>query len=202
MLGRRYVDGAPGCDLCAISEFVGVSEQNVRKALRLAEAVSPCVLWMDEIEKGLSTGSGDGGTSMRVFATMLSWMQEKTAPVFLVATANEIELLPPEVLRRGRFDEIFFLDLPTAMERKAIFAVHIRKRGRDPGDYDLIVISSLRTSSGCRAMTWMVFFLQPVLTRTFTGAICGALLWPVQIEAPSIMASFSAPCGINAIGLG
>ena len=121
-------------------EFVGMSEQNVRRALRLAEAVSPCVLWIDEIEKGLSTGSGDGGTSMRVFATMLSWMQEKTKPVFVVATANNISMLPPELMRRGRFDEIFFLDLPTSIERREIFEVHIKKRNRKPEAFDLQAI--------------------------------------------------------------
>ena len=118
-------------------EYVGMSEQNVRRALRLAETVSPCVLWIDEIEKGLSTGSGDGGTSMRVFATMLSWMQEKTKPVFVVATANNIAMLPPELMRRGRFDEIFFLDLPTSTERREIFEVHIKKRGRKADNFDI-----------------------------------------------------------------
>lgn len=118
-------------------EFVGTSEHNLRRALRLAETVAPCVLWVDEIEKAFSIGVGDGGTSMRVFASLLSWMQEKKAPVFMVATANQIGLLPPELLRRGRFDEIFFLDLPTATERREIFEVHIRKRGRDPASFDL-----------------------------------------------------------------
>ncbi len=118
-------------------EFVGTSERNVRRALHLAETISPCVLWIDEIEKGLFTGGGDGGASMRVFATILSWMQEKRKPVFIVATANNVGLLPPELMRRGRFDEIFFLDLPTASERRKIFEVHIRKRGRDPQKFDL-----------------------------------------------------------------
>jgi ATP-dependent 26S proteasome regulatory subunit len=115
--------------------LVGQSEENVRRALMLAETIAPCVLWIDEIEKGLSTGDNDGGTSMRVFGTILSWMQEKAKPVFVVATANNISRLPPELLRRGRFDEIFFLDLPTAVERKEIFHVHLRKRKRDPVHY-------------------------------------------------------------------
>jgi SpoVK/Ycf46/Vps4 family AAA+-type ATPase len=123
-------------------EFVGMSEQNVRKALRLAETVSPCVLWIDEIEKSLSSGAGDGGTSQRVFATLLSWMQEKEKPVFVVATANDVSRLPPELLRRGRFDEIFFLDLPTDVERREILVVHLRKRGRDPGRFDLERLSA------------------------------------------------------------
>lgn len=117
--------------------LVGQSEENTRKALRLAETVSPCVLWIDELEKGLSVGSGDGGTSMRVLGNILSWMQERQKPVFTVATANNVGLLPPELLRRGRFDEIFFLDLPNLTERKAIFAVHLVKRKRKPENFDL-----------------------------------------------------------------
>ncbi|MBI3552087.1 MAG: AAA family ATPase [Elusimicrobia bacterium] len=117
--------------------FVGESEERTRKALRLAEAVSPCVLWIDEMEKALAHGGNDSGTSTRVFGSILTWMSEKTAPCFVVATANDISALPPELLRRGRFDEIFFLDLPTKDERKAIFAVHLDKRGRKSADYDL-----------------------------------------------------------------
>ncbi len=117
--------------------LVGESEANTRRALQLAEAVAPCVLWIDEIEKALSVGEGDGGTGQRVLAKLLTWMQDKRQPVFIVATANQIERLPPELLRRGRFDEIFFLDLPNATERKAIFEVHIAKRGREASGYDL-----------------------------------------------------------------
>jgi ATP-dependent 26S proteasome regulatory subunit len=111
--------------------LVGASEQNIRTAIRTAEAVAPCVLWIDEIEKGFAagaSGSGDSGTSARVFGTFLSWMQEKTAPVFVMATANDIGLLPPEFLRKGRFDEIFFIDLPTRSERRDIFRVHLTAR--------------------------------------------------------------------------
>lgn len=117
--------------------LVGESEANIRKALHLAGAVAPCVLWIDELEKALATGDGDSGTSRRVLGSLLSWMQDKKQPVFMVATANDIERLPPELLRRGRFDEIFFLDLPNRAEREAIFGVHIRKRRRDPKDFDL-----------------------------------------------------------------
>lgn len=117
--------------------LVGQSEENTRRALSLAETISPCLLWIDEIEKGLSLGGGDAGTSMRVFASILSWMQEKTKPVSVVATANNIALLPPELLRRGRVDEIFFLDLPTEAERREIFEVHIRKRKRPLQGFDL-----------------------------------------------------------------
>ena len=112
------------------SGLVGSSEQNMRNALKLAEAVSPSVLWIDEIEKGFGStnGGGDSGTSSRVFGTFLTWMQEKKSSVFVIATANRIESLPPEFLRKGRFDEIFFVDLPTESERKVIWGLHLRKR--------------------------------------------------------------------------
>jgi AAA+ superfamily predicted ATPase len=117
--------------------LVGQSEERARRALRLAETVAPCVVWIDELEKALAHGGLDSGTSTRVFGTILTWMQEKTAPCFVVATANDISSLPPELLRKGRFDEVFFLDLPTVEERKEIFAVHLRKRKRLPQEYDL-----------------------------------------------------------------
>lgn len=126
--------------------LVGESEERVRRALRVAEAVAPCILWIDELEKALAGGAVDGGTSARVFGTILTWMQEKTSPCFVVATANQVDALPPELLRRGRFDEIFFLDLPTLRERREIFAVHIRKRQRLPQDYDLDALA--RKSEG------------------------------------------------------
>ena len=115
------------------SGLVGSSEENIRTAIRTAEAIAPSILWIDEIEKGFSgTGShGDSGTSTRVFATFLTWMQEKTKPVFVIATANNIQALPPELLRKGRFDEIFFVDLPTRNERIDIFRLHVRKRLKD-----------------------------------------------------------------------
>lgn len=121
--------------------LVGQSEENIRKAIKIAESVAPCVLWADELEKGFAgvggSGVSDSGTTARVFATFLTWMQEKTAPVFLVATANDVTALPPEMLRKGRFDEIFFVDLPDLHEREAIFKIHFLKRDRDPANYDL-----------------------------------------------------------------
>lgn len=117
--------------------LVGESEERVRRALSVVETVSPCILWIDELEKALSHGGLDSGTSTRVFGSILTWMQEKTKPVFVVATANDVSALPPELLRRGRFDEIFFLDLPTESERREIFSVHIMKRLRLPEAYDL-----------------------------------------------------------------
>lgn len=127
------------------SSYVGESESNVRRAIRLAESMSPVVLWIDEIDKGLAGMKGgvtaDSGTSQRVFGTIITWLQEKTAPVFVIATANQIELLPPEMLRKGRFDEIFFVDLPQKEERREIFAIHLAKRKRDPGRFDLDAIA-------------------------------------------------------------
>jgi SpoVK/Ycf46/Vps4 family AAA+-type ATPase len=123
------------------SQMVGSSEENIRMALRLAESVSPCVLWIDEMEKGLaglgSSDRSDAGTAARVFGSFLVWMQEKTAPVFVIATSNNVAGLPPELLRKGRFDEIFFVDLPSLEERKEILAIHLAHRHRDPVRFDL-----------------------------------------------------------------
>ena len=111
-------------------KYVGQSEFNIRKAIKIAEAIAPCVLWIDEIEKGFAgtQGEGDSGTSARVFGTFLTWMQDKKSEVFVFATANDISRLPPEFLRKGRFDEIFFVDLPTEEEREAIFRRHLGER--------------------------------------------------------------------------
>ena len=124
------------------SGLVGSSEENMRNAIKTAEAVSPSILWIDEIEKGFGGvgSSNDGGTSSRVFGTFLTWMQEKKSLVFVVATANNIHALPSEMMRKGRFDEIFFVDLPTLSERKAIFEVHLARRLKDDevrGDFEI-----------------------------------------------------------------
>lgn len=126
--------------------LMGESEERTRRALTLAETVAPCILWIDEMEKALSHGDLDSGTSTRVFGSILTWMQEKTAPCFVVATANDISSLPPELLRKGRFDEIFFLDLPNVQEREAIFTVHLRRRNRLPADFDVAALA--RRSEG------------------------------------------------------
>jgi AAA+ superfamily predicted ATPase len=118
------------------ASYVGESEERARRALQLAETVAPCIVWVDEMEKALAHGGQDAGTSTRVFGSILTWMQEKKAPCFVVATANDITTLPPELLRKGRFDEIFFLDLPTETERAEILAVHLRKRRRMVQDFD------------------------------------------------------------------
>ena len=153
--------GVPGCgkSLCAkvvaqsthmpllrldpgtlYTKFIGESENQLRRALRQAEAMAPCVLWIDEIEKAFasaSAGSADGGLSQRMFGTLLSWMQDHRHPIFLVATANDISALPPELMRKGRFDEVFFVDLPKRGEREQILAIHLKRRDRDPGAFDL-----------------------------------------------------------------
>jgi len=115
--------------------LVGSSEENMRRAIQTAESVAPSILWLDEMEKGFSgtqsSSFSDGGTTARVFGSFVTWLQEKTKPVFVVATANNVSLLPPEMLRKGRFDEIFFVDLPNIAERKDIFSIHIQKKKRD-----------------------------------------------------------------------
>ena len=126
--------------------IVGESERNIRQALEVAKAISPCVLWIDEIEKGFSgvqsSGSSDGGTTSRIFGTFLTWMQEKKEPVFVIATANDISLMPPELLRKGRFDEIFFVDLPSKEERINIFAIHLKNKDREAENFDLEALAS------------------------------------------------------------
>ena len=110
----------------------------------MAEAVAPCVLWIDEIEKGLSTdeGNGDGGVSRRVLGFLLTWMAERRSRVFLVATANQIDALPPELLRKGRFDETFFVDLPDAATRAQLFSLHLKKRGLEPSTFDVASLAA------------------------------------------------------------
>ena len=121
-------------------KFIGETEANLRRALSTCEAMSPVVLWVDEIEKALATGQGtssDGGVSQRILGTLLTWMQEKKSPVFVMATSNDVTRLPSELLRRGRFDDIFFVDLPNREERAKIFEIHLANRERSPADFDL-----------------------------------------------------------------
>ena len=128
------------------NRFVGNSEANLRDALRQADAMAPCVLWIDEIEKAFASESGgadsaDGGVSQRLFGTMLTWMSDRKSDVFIVATANQVHRLPPELMRKGRFDEIFFVDLPPAAARRQILEIHLAKRGRDPAKFDLDLLA-------------------------------------------------------------
>jgi ATP-dependent 26S proteasome regulatory subunit len=127
------------------SGIVGSSESNMRQVFKVIESVAPCILWCDEIDKGMSGGrsSGftDGGTTSRVLGSWLTWMQDRSAPVFVVATANDVSNLPPELLRKGRFDEIFFVDLPNIEERKTIFKIHLEKRNRDSNNFDINLLA-------------------------------------------------------------
>lgn len=133
-LAARAVAGAWNIPLLRLdfgvlyNKFFGETEKNMRQAITLAETMSPCVLWIDEIEKGISTGDYDSGTSQRLLATLLTWMADNTKPVFIVATANNISALPPELIRKGRLDEVFFVDLPDAEARAQIFSIHLAKR--------------------------------------------------------------------------
>lgn len=120
------------------NKFHGETERNLREALKLADAMSPCVLWLDEIEKGMAQDGNDNGVSQRLLGTLLTWMAERRSRVFIVATSNDISRLPPELIRKGRLDEIFFVDLPEAAVRQDIFSIHLRKRGCDPQQFDLL----------------------------------------------------------------
>lgn len=123
-------------------KFIGETEKRIQKVFQVAEGLAPCVLWIDELEKvfagsGPDSASADAGVSSRLLAAFLSWMQDRKAPVFVAATCNNVTVLPPELIRKGRFDELFFVDLPNRAERKQIFAIQLGKRKRNPADFDL-----------------------------------------------------------------
>ena len=127
-------------------KFIGETEKRIQKVFRVAEGLAPCVLWIDELEKvfagsGPDSASADAGVSSRLLASFLSWMQERKPAVFVAATCNNVTVLPPELIRKGRFDELFFVDLPSAAERKQIFSIQLTKRKRNPADYDLARIA-------------------------------------------------------------
>ena len=150
----------------------------------MAESVAPAILWVDEIDKAFAgsqgSGSTDGGTTARVFGTFLTWLSEKTAPVFVVATANDISQLPPELLRKGRLDEIFFVDLPSPEERKEIFKIHVTKRKRDAAPFDLEALAraSHDFSSGAEieesinSALYDAFYAKQELTRLMSRRRC------------------------------
>jgi hypothetical protein len=153
-------------------KYIGETEKNLRRAIAVSEASAPAILWIDELEKAISPGGGsdaDGGVSRRLFGTFLTWLQEKTEPVFVVATANDLSLLPPELLRKGRFDEIFFVDLPAAPEREQIFGIHLRLRHQDVARFDLAAL--VQASEG---------FSGSEIEQAVTAALLGAL----QQKAP------------------
>jgi SpoVK/Ycf46/Vps4 family AAA+-type ATPase len=142
-LAAKAVAGVLGIPLLRLelsamfNKFHGETERNLRESLKAAESMAPCVLWIDELEKGISVGEHDGGTSKRVLGSLLTWMAEKKSAVFIVATANEIDALPPELVRKGRFDEIFFVDLPDQKTRELIYEIHLHKRGYDTSLFDV-----------------------------------------------------------------
>src|SRR5947208_7322694 len=128
-------------------KYIGETEKRIQKVFKVAEGLAPCVLWIDELEKvfagsGPDSASADAGVSSRLLASFLSWMQERKSPVFVAATCNNVTVLPPELIRKGRFDELFFVDLPNAAERKQIFSIQLSKRKRNPGNFDLDSIAT------------------------------------------------------------
>ena len=159
------------------NKFFGETERNLREALATAAALSPCVLWIDEIEKGISAGDYDSGTSRRILATLLTWLAERRERVFVVATANDISALPPELMRKGRYDEIFFVDLPGEDVRARIFAIHLAKRGFDPVQFDLVRLAQSSVGfSGAEIE-------QAVIAATYCRAGSDETLSTMQIEA-------------------
>ena len=165
-------------DMGAIyNKFFGESERNVREALAMAETMSPCVLWIDEIEKGIAAGDNDGGTSRRVLGTLLTWMAENTSKVFMVATANDIERLPPELIRKGRLDEIFFVDLPSPSVREVIFRIHLQKRHQDAERFDLPTLAE--HSDGFTGAE----IEQAVVAGLYSASAAGTVLDQTMLEA-------------------
>ncbi|WP_076407454.1 AAA family ATPase [Shewanella sp. UCD-KL12] len=158
-------------DMSALyNKYIGETEKNLRSALELADLMSPCVLWVDEIEKGLSSGNSDDGTSKRILGTLLTWMSERKSDVFLVATANDISVLPPELMRKGRMDEVFFVDLPDDEIRRAIFLIHTKRRGLDISSLDLSPLS--KASEGFSGAE----IEQAVISAIYTGKAANRLV--------------------------
>jgi SpoVK/Ycf46/Vps4 family AAA+-type ATPase len=163
------------------NKYIGESERNLRETLETASVMAPCVLWIDEIEKGLATGDGDSGTSRRLLGAFLTWLAERKSRVFVVATANDIASLPPELIRKGRFDEIFFVDLPNTAERREIFTVHLKKRKRNPALFDLNVLAE--ASEG---------FTGAEIEQAVVSALYTAFSKGMEVTSPIIAAELSA----------
>mgnify|MGYP003390268781 CR=1 FL=1 len=196
--------GVPGCgkSLCAkavaadwempllrldpgvlYNKFIGETERQLRDALAQAEAMAPVILWIDEIEKAFasaSAGSADGGLSKRMFGSLLSWMQDHRHPIFLVATANDISALPPELMRKGRFDEVFFVDLPTSEARMNILSIHLVRRERDPAKFDLLQLAEAAEG-----------FNGAELEQAILGAMYGAYQEGCELEDRHIIGEMS-----------
>jgi SpoVK/Ycf46/Vps4 family AAA+-type ATPase len=176
-------------DTAAIyDKYIGETEKRIQKVFKVAESLAPCVLWIDELEKvfagsGPDSASADAGVSSRLLASFLSWMQDRKAPVFVAATCNNVTVLPPELIRKGRFDELFFVDLPTQAERKQIFAIQLKKRKRNPAEFELDrVASAARGFSGAEiesavqtAMYAAFAQKQEVSTQDLLDALAGTV---------------------------
>ena len=181
-LAAKAVAGVWGLPLLRLdfgalyNKFIGETERNLRAALALADTLSPCVLWMDEIEKGMAQDGTDNGTSRRVLGTLLTWMAERQSAVFIVATSNDISALPPELVRKGRLDEIFFVDLPDEATRATIFAIHLRKRGLDPEALDLKVLA--QAAEG---------FSGAEIEQAVVAAVYAAAGTEQQVDSPSLL---------------
>jgi len=167
-------------------KFIGETEKRIQKVFKVAEGLAPCVLWIDELEKvfagsGPDSASADAGVSARLLASFLSWMQDRKAPVFVAATCNNVTVLPPELIRKGRFDELFFVDLPNAAERKQIFAIQLTKRKRKPEDYDLARIAeAAKGFSGAEIESAVQGAMYAAFSRDGT---CGDRACPVAADA-------------------
>lgn len=162
------------------NKYQGETEKNLREALASTELLSPCVLWIDEIEKGLAGGGDDGGVSRRVLGYLLTWMAERKARVFVVATANAVDELPAELLRKGRFDETFFVDLPTAPVRAEIFAMHLRRRKLDPAGFDLPALAD--ASDG---------FSGAEIEQAIVSALYDAASGNAPLDQPTLLAALT-----------
>lgn len=173
---------------CLYNKYFGETERNLREALTLAEQMAPCVLWMDEVEKGLATGEMDGGVSQRVLGTLLTWMAERAAPVFMVATANAVDRLPPELLRKGRFDELFFVDLPDSAIRAEIFGIHLARRELRPRDLDVIALAG--ASDG---------FSGAEIEQVVVSAVYAAQAQQRQVDQAMLLASIRATSPLSVV---
>ena len=161
------------------NKYHGETERNLRESLQQAEVMSPCVLWIDEMEKGLATGSGDSGLSRRILGSFLTWMSEKKQSVFVVATANDISALPPELVRKGRFDEIFFVDLPDARTRAKILHIHLKNRDLDVKSFDLVRLT--KASKG---------FSGAEIEQGIVSAMYAATALRQPVSTPHVLAEF------------
>jgi SpoVK/Ycf46/Vps4 family AAA+-type ATPase len=186
-LAARVAAGVYGVPLLRLdfgalyNKYHGESERNLRESLQTAEVMAPCVLWIDEIEKGLASGDGDSGTSKRMLGSFLSWLADKKSAVFVVATAIDIAALPPELIRKGRFDEIFFVDLPSAEARAEILRIHARKRSIELDEPRLVMLA--QASEG---------FSGAELEQAVVSASYGCVARAEQMSASQILAEIRA----------